>query len=205
MATLGILVTVAPAAAQEPDASAPADAPACVAVVLPSVKGATGDATAFASALRDLLVSYLSGPSLRAIAIDARLPAQAVAEAQQKACGHLLLTSLTRQSKGGGGWGRAMGRAAGAAAYAGMPYGRSATAAAARGAAMGGAEAISSMASATRARDEMTLEYRIGPVDVAQGAPPTSHSAKASSDGEDILTPLVEKAAEAVAAVVVRQ
>ena len=37
---------------------------ACIAVVLPSAQGVAGDAGEFSKSLRDLLVSYLTGPSL---------------------------------------------------------------------------------------------------------------------------------------------
>jgi hypothetical protein len=61
------------------------------------------------------------------------------------------------------------------------------------------------MASTTRAKDEVTLEYRIGTVDTVTRAAPRTQKAKARSDGEDLLTPLVEKAAESIAAVVTRK
>ena len=177
---------------------------ACIAIVLPSAKGIDGDATAFASSLRELFVSYLTGPSLRAIALDARLASQAIEEARQKECGHVLLTSVTRKRDDGSGWGKALGRAAGGAAWYGVPYGGSAAAAAARGAAVAGAHAISSMAETTRAKDEVTLEFRIGTVDTAMRASPKTEKAKAKTDGEDLLAPLVEKASESIAATVLR-
>lgn len=183
---------------------AQASAPSCIAIVLPSVKGASGDATEFAQSLRELFVSYLTGPSLRAIPLDARLASQAIEEARQKDCGYVVLTSIERKQDDGSGWGRALGRAAGSAAYYGMPYGGTAAAAAARGAAVAGAHAISSMASTTKAKDELTLEYRIGTLDTAMRVAPKREKAKARSDGEDLLTPLVEKASEAIAAAVLK-
>jgi hypothetical protein len=176
--------------------------PACIAIMLPGARGVDGDATAFSTSLRELFMSYLTGPSLRAIALDAKLPAQAIEEARQKDCGYVLLTTVTRVRHDGSGVGRALGRAAGTAASYGIPYGGSAASAAARSAAVAGAYAISNMSYSTKAKDEITLEYRIGPVDRVSSAAATSRKAKAKQDGEDLLTPMVETASEAIAAVV---
>lgn len=202
---LVVLAVVLPSAATRVGAQAPAgDAQTCIAVVLPSVKGASGDATAFADALRERFVSFLTGPSLRAITLDARLPSQAIEEARQKQCGHVLLTSVEVKRHDGSGLGRALGRAAGTAAWYGVPYGGAASAAA-RGAAVAGAQVISEMASTTKAKDEVILEYRFGTVDAVTRTSPKTEKAKAQSDGEDLLTPLVEQASESVAASVARK
>jgi hypothetical protein len=176
----------------------------CIAIVLPSATGIDGDATAFASSLRDLFASYLTGPTLRTITVDARLASQATEEARQKNCNYVLLTSINRKRNDGSGLGRALGRAAGTAAWHGVPYAGAGTAAA-RGAAIAGAEAISSMAQATKSKDEVTLEYRIGTVDTVTRAQAKTEKAKAKQDGEDVLTPLVEKASESIATAVLRR
>ena len=67
------LLYAAPARAQE--AQTPPGI--CVAIMLPSVQGVDGSATEVAKAVRELLSSYLTGPSMRTVAIDARLPALA--------------------------------------------------------------------------------------------------------------------------------
>ena len=199
---LGLALTTAampsPAEAQEPSNQS------CIAIVLPSVKGADGDATEFANSLRELFASYLTGPSLRTVKLDARLASQAIEEARQKDCPTVLVTAISRKRGGGGGWGKALGRAAGTAAYYGMPYGGTAATAAARGAAVAGAQAVSSMADSTKAKDEVTLEFRVGTPDTVLRAPAQSQKAKASHDGEDLLTPIVEKASEAIAASVLK-
>jgi hypothetical protein len=197
--------SIVPVGAQAAPDGGQSSSPSCIALVLPSAKGAAGDATEFAKSLRELFASYLTGPSLRTITLDARLASQAVEEARQKDCGYVLLTSIERKQNDGSGWGRALGRAAGTAAWYGVPYGGTAATAAARGAAVAGAQAISAMAETTKAKDEVTLEYRVGTLDTAMRATPKAAKAKAKSDGEDLLTPLVEKAAEAIAATVLRR
>lgn len=178
--------------------------PACIAMVLPSARG-VDDATAFATSLRELFASYLTGPSLRAVPLDARLTSQATEEARQKGCSHMLLVSVARKRNDGSGVGRVLGRAAGAAASYGVPYGGTAATAAARGAVVAGAYAISNAAETTRAKDEITLEYRIATLERIGGASAKTHKAKAKSDGEDLLTPIVEAVSEAIAATVLKK
>jgi hypothetical protein len=198
-ALLGLLAAVPVSMAQgDPDTQAAADG-ACIAVVLPSAQGISGDAVTFSESLRELLISYLNGPSLRAIPLQARLASQALEEARQKNCGHVLLTSVTRERDEGSTFGRIFKEAAAPAAAYGLPAGGGAGQAAVRGAVIGGAHAVSSMARTSKARDEVTLEYRVGRADTVMQATARRDSAKAKTDGEDLLTPLVEKAAESIA------
>lgn len=169
----------------------------CIALPLPSLRGAEGSSTELATALRELVSTYLTGPSLRTLALDARLIEQATEEAKQKSCESLLTITLTRKRSNGGGFGRMLGEAAGAAAWQ-LPYGANATATAARSAAIAGSAAVSSMASNTRAKDELQLEYRL--LSEGQIVREGKDAAKAKGDGEDLLTPLVERMATAVAA-----
>jgi len=46
-----------------------------------------------------------------------------------------------------------------------------------------------------KARDEVTLEYKLDHVETAKTALANKDKAKASSDGEDVISPLVQKAA----------
>jgi hypothetical protein len=163
--------------------------------VLPSVTGADS-ATNVASAVRELFASYLNGPSIKTVSLDARLPSQAVLEAQAKGCGHVLLVSVTRKhSSGGGKMGGILGQAAEGAAWR-VPYTAGVGGAVAAGAAIGGVQAISGMASDTKKKDEIELTYRVGPPQSVEAAAPVVSKAKAKSDGEDLLTPLVEHASE---------
>lgn len=175
-----------PASPAAPDAST-----SCLAVVLPSVQGVDGNATDVAAGVRDIFVSYLNGPALKAIPLDARLPAQAAIEARQKGCERMLLTTMVRKRDGGSKMGSVLGQAAGTAAWH-LPYGAVGTVA--RGAAIAGAQAATTLASDTRRKDEVRLEYRLGTPDSVATEKVVSSKAKARSDGEDLLTPLVERA-----------
>jgi hypothetical protein len=172
--------------------------------MLPSARGVDGDATAFAASLRELFMSYLTGPTLRAIALDARLPSQAIEEARQKDCEYMLMTTVIRVRHGGGGGLAALGRAAGTAASYGIPYGGSVGTAAARSAAIAGAYAVSNMAGTTKAKDEITMDYRVEKLDRVSDTKPTTLKAKAKQDGEDLLTPMTETTSGTIAGIVSR-
>lgn len=172
--------------------------PTCVAIVLPSVTGADGDAIALGQSLRDLMISYLTGPTIKSMPLEARLPDQAIEEARQKkSCGYVLVSAFTRKGGGGRSVTSVVGAAAqGASGY--IPYAGGVGSAAARSAAAAGTYAVGSMAASTRAKDELTLEFRIGTPDTVMKATPHKESVKAKANGEDLATPLVEHAATAI-------
>lgn len=173
----------------------------CIAMVVPSVRGVEGSATDVGAALRELFASYLTGPSMQVIPLDARLATHAMDEAQQKGCSNLLAVTLTRKRKSGGGLlGKVMGQAGSSVAW-GIPGG-SMTTAVARGAVMAASEAVNELASSTREKDELTLEYAVTGADGRTVLSPKQDKAKAKADGEDLVTPLVERAATAIAAAV---
>jgi hypothetical protein len=172
---------------------------ACVALLLPSVEGVDGDATAVALSVRSIFQSYLTGPSLQSIPLDARLVSQATEEARQKDCTTMLSVTVRRKANSGGGnkLGAIASAAGTTAAYIPLPsYG----AAIAVGAARGGAEAVASVAHTTHVKDEMTMTYKVTSADGTTLVPEKSQSAKAKSEGEDLLTPLIARASEVVAA-----
>jgi hypothetical protein len=186
-------------AAQEP--SSPPRPPACIAVVLPSVQGVEGDATAIGASLRDLFASFLKGPSLEVVRLESRLASHAFDEARLKQCPLVLTATMTRKRDGGGGGhvlGNVIGQAGSSAAW-GLPMG-SVGAAAVRGATVATTQAIGELASSTKARDEVRLDYKLTAIDGKAVLVPKTDKAKAQADGEDLLTPMVERAAEAIVA-----
>ena len=177
----------------------PAEPAACIALMLPSVQGSEGSATDIGNGVRDLFGSFLNGPAIKTIALEARLESQALEEAKQKGCPRVLVTTLTVKHGGGGLMSKAIGQGLGTAAWhAPIPV-SSIAAAAARSAVMGGAQAVTTLASSTRARDEMQLEYRLAPDQATK-----TEKAKAKSDREDLLTPLAERISKAVLATITK-
>jgi hypothetical protein len=174
----------------------PSPGGACIAVVLPEVEGLPGNAADVAGGIRDLIVTYLTGPSLKVVPLESRLPSQAVEEAKQKACEPILF-AMARRKSGGGRFAKAFGQAAGASSWY-LPGGGSVASATARAAAAGGLQAVSSLAGSTKANDEMHLEYRLQSTAGQVQFGPKTETQKASADGEDVLTPVVMRAAEAI-------
>jgi hypothetical protein len=182
-------------------ASAQSSAP-CIAIVLPSVDG-VDDSTTVANGVQSLFQSYLTGPSLRSITLQAKLPSQAMQEAIQKQCTKVLTVSMSR--KAGGGGNRKLGALSQAAGTAAGYIPAAGAAEVAVAGAAAGAGAVSSLAYGTRPKDEMRIEYRLTTVDGDTVIERKTDTLKARSSGEDIVTPLVAKAADAVATAVARK
>jgi hypothetical protein len=170
--------------------------PSCIAVVMPTVQGIPGNAEEAAAGVRDLLMKYLTGPSLKLVALESRLPSQAADEAKTKGCEPVLYTGVTRKT-GGGRFAKALGQAAGNSTWF-LPGGSTAASAAARAGAAVGLQTASALAASTKAKDAMRLEYRLQSAAGEVEFGPKTESQTASADGEDLLTPIVMRMAEAV-------
>ena len=165
-----------------------------------------GDTAQAAEAVRSNFASYLKTPSVEVVALSARLASAAAEEARQSECDYVLHVSMSVKKGGGGSmFGRAIGNIAGSAAGH-IPGGGSASTGAARSAAIGGVYTTATIVSSIKAKDEVTLEYKLEPTNEANKRLANTAKAKASRDGEDVLTGLIEKAAgEVVATVSQRQ
>ncbi len=189
------LVAILSSSPAAPQGSSPTQ----ICLAPPSVAASVGSATSASDAVKQSLASFLTGPTIGVVPLSARLESQARQEAKTAACRYLLFTEIKHQRKQGK---SILGRAAGgavqqgawrAAGEAGSGVGRVAADAAAGAA----GAAVSEMAYSTMAKDEMSLKYRLeaadGKILVDQAG-----KRKAESDGEDLLTPLAQQAAEAV-------
>ena len=192
---LVLALAVSVVLAQSPTDNQPARA-ACIAIVNPIVQGAPGSAADASAGVRDLIASYLNGPSTKVVPLEAKLPSLAAEEAKQKGCEPLLFVTVTRKS-GGHGFLKALGQGAGASSWR-LPGGSSAASAAAQAGAAGGLQAVSAMAQSTKAKDEVSLEYRLESADGQVQFGPRKERQTAKVDGEDLLTPLVMRAAQAI-------
>ncbi len=167
----------------------------------PATVEAKGSATAAADAVREAFTSFLTGPSVKSQPLESRLASQAREEAKQAGCPFVLLTTLKHVTKRSGGG--LLGQVVAGAARQGASevLGGSGSSAAGRivgSAAYGGvAVAASQYATTVRTKDEVTLGWRLESADGSlRGEGRDKRSAK--SDGEDLLTPLAQAAAERV-------
>ncbi len=161
--------------------------------------GAVGDgitANDLSAAVQNTLVAFLKLPNVEVILIEARLANAVEAEARQKECDYVINATVSHK-KGGGGFG-SFGKALGQA-VASTAIGHTGNVAA-----IIATHTIISAASVSaniKAKDEITLDVKL---DRISGAPEAvrQYKAKAKSNGDDIISKVVEEAAEAIAAMI---
>jgi hypothetical protein len=164
---------------------------------------AGGNTDGAIAAVRETFTAFLSGPSLAVAPLSARLASQVREEAKLANCPYLLFTTLKLERKEGRGLLARVASGAvetGAWAVAGSSA-STATRVTAGAAAVSAAVAAREVAGSVRTKDELTLRYRLENPD-GKVLVEKSEKRKASSDGEDLLTPLVERAAGSIAAIV---
>jgi hypothetical protein len=164
-----------------------------IGIVQPKVSMAGADSAQASESVRNILAQYLQGPTIEVALLASRLPSQYLIEARQAECDFVLATTLNHRSGSQSGAGRnALGALSNYAPYVpGADYAKTAIATAVL-------QSAQDFAANVRARDEMQLDYKLQAIDGAKVVVEKSSRRKAKSDGEDLLTPLAEGAAEAV-------
>jgi len=163
--------------------------------------GAVGDgltASDLAAAVQNTLVQYLKVPNIEIVPLEAKLSSAIDGEAKQKECDFVIHASVSHKKGGGGGFGGMFGSAVGTAlgrtgigstgSVAGNIAGQVAT------------EAIVTAATVSanvKAKDQITLDIKL---QQPGGAAVVTKQfvAKAKSNGDDIISQVVEQAAEAI-------
>lgn len=161
----------------------------------------------YATAIRNSIVLLMSGPAVDIVPLDSRLGLQLQAEAAQKQCDYILYTKVEVKQQRKGGFGRMLRMAAPAAGLIGMAGAGGLGAAHAAGIAATAAaqsaqeQAMSELAGFNgqiKSKDDVTVAYRLQATGQAEPRLQNGLQAKATANGEDVLTPLLLKAAEAV-------
>ena len=197
-ALLLVMLPLAPAVAQDATPYWKVVTPICLA---PTTVEAAPSGVDPLAAVRDAFTSFLTGPTLSVQPLTARLQSQVRQEAKLADCKFLLLTTIKHQRKTGGGFlGKMVGGAVqqGAWAVSGSVAGSVVGQVAAGVAAGAASSAISDYAANSKQTDELTLSYRLE-TDGGKVLAEKSEKRKARTDGDDVLTPLAQKAAEAIA------
>jgi hypothetical protein len=171
-----------------------------IGVVLPEAQMGQGQAgqTNVAEPVRGELLKYLSGPTLEVVPLTSRISFQIDAEAKSKECDYVLYSAVT-QKPGSTAAKKGFFKGAVSAARV-MPMMGAAHGAGAYVATEAASSAISGIAEASamvKSQDEWGLTYRLIGPNGALAAENTT-TAKASRDGEDIISPMLRKTAEAV-------
>jgi hypothetical protein len=177
--------------------------------------GQGNDAQAdYGTPIRNSIVLMMNGPAVEIAALDSRIPVQVQAEAQQKQCDYILFSGVTVKHASSGGFGKFM-KAAGPMSnmvpMIGMTKGLTGIIASqAASAAMQTAQqqAVSQLASFNgqiKQKDDVTVEYHLFPTGQEKPRLENSLKGKAKSDGEDVLTPLIQQAANTIFTEVTKQ
>jgi hypothetical protein len=208
--TLIVLAGLACTALLGPSAAAQSAAPTVrIGIVLPKAQLGQGNAGQdVATPVRQLIMSYMAGPVLELVQLEARIPAQIEAEVRALNCTHALYTTVEQKSGRGraGGLLGKLGPVAGMLPGVGAFSGAAAAGVASQAITMVAAQAaqqgamdglMQAQSGSVKAKDEITLQYQL--VTIGGAKPPLEGSltAKAKQDGEDLLSPLVEQLATA--------
>jgi hypothetical protein len=187
---------------QQVSAELGAKKPGVVRLGLAGVKtGAVGDglsAADLAAAVQNTLAQSLKSPAVELVQLEARLPAQVEAEARQKECDFVVYASVTHK-KGGGSFGGMFNKVI-APAVGQVGYGHTGSTAGNVAASAATSTVISAgtVASNVKQKDELTLDIKLVAAGSVTPAAAKQFKSKARSAGEDIITPLVEQAAQMI-------
>jgi len=156
--------------------------------------GSVGDginASELAAAIQNSMPTYLKGTKVEIVGLEAKLASAIDAEAKEKECDYVLYATVSHKKGGGfGGFGKIMGNVVSqtgigqTGSRVGNAAGQVAT------------QSISNVTANIKEKDELTLEIKL---QKGSSAVLTKQfKQKAKSSGEDIISPLVEQAAQAI-------
>jgi hypothetical protein len=158
----------------------------------------------YGTPIRNSIVLLMNGPAVEIVPLDAHMAFQVQAEAKQKECDYVLTSSVTVKHQSSGGFGKLMKMAGPAANF--VPMLNMGTVLAAQAASMAATAAVQQQAAnqlsvfngQIKSKDDVSMDYQLYPVGGDKAKLQTSLSGKAKSDGEDVLTPLIEQAANTI-------
>jgi hypothetical protein len=195
---LACFVLTGPLRAQTADGNAKKIRIALAGVKTTSV-GEGMDAQQFGAAIQNSLAEYLKTPEVEIVAIEAKLPSAIEAEIKEKAIDYVVYATVSHK-KGGGGFGKMFGTVAPVlgqvAPMAGM--GGSVAGQIAGSVATTAIMTAATMSQNVKAKDAIELNVVMQKASDKSNALTKQLKAKAKSDGEDIITPLIEQSAQAI-------
>ena len=165
----------------------------------------------YSSPIRNVEVALMNGPAVEIAALESHVPMQVQAEALQKQCDYILYSGVIVKHSSGGGFGKFMKIGSTAASFTPvgmMAHGvgsvvaaQAASAAASQMAQQAQQQAISQLAGFNgqiKSKDDVTVQYQLVTTGQSTSVLQNSLQGKAKSDGEDVLTPLLQRAATTV-------
>ena len=162
--------------------------------------GSVGDglnARDLALAVQNSLTEYLKSPKLEVVPIEARLASAIEAEAQQKQCDFVIYANVSHKKGGGGGFGSMFGSSGASMIGNSVGYGAG-TGAMVAAQVTTQAVMAATMSENIKAKDELTLDIRLQAPGSTTSTLIKQYKAKAKSSGDDIISPVIEQAAQAI-------
>lgn len=173
-----------------------------VGIVMPKASFTTEgvDNSQMAAGIRSAVAGYFQGTNVEIVALEARIPQALASEAKEKGCAYILNVAVSQKKGGGGGFGKMFATVApivsSVVPMAGVAGGIAGSVASS--VAQTAVMSAANMSGNTKAKDTITFEYSLNAVEGGAVKISNSAKAKAKSDGEDVLSPMMEKMAEAV-------
>ena len=167
----------------------------------------------FSTPIRNVVVALMAGPAVEIAPLESHVPLQLQAEAQQKQCDYILYSGVVvKHSSGGGAFGKFMKIGSTAASFnpAVMMTKSVGSIVAAQGAAVAASQiaaqqmqqqAVSQLAGFNgqiKSKDDVTVQYQLITTAQSTSVLQKTLQGKAKSDGEDVLTPLLQQTANTV-------
>lgn len=157
------------------------------------------NAQQFSEGIQNSLAEYLKAPNVEVVMLESKLASQLPEEARQKNCDYVISLVAAHKKGGSGAFGMlktvapaltmvvpVVGMAGGmAGAIAGQ-------------AAAGAVTTAASVSGGMKAKDSLQLDLTMQKNGAAETVLTRQYKAKAKSDGEDILSPLIEQIAQAI-------
>jgi hypothetical protein len=176
--------------------------PGVVRLGIAAVKtGSVGEglsAADLSAAVQNTLAEYLKSPAIELVQLEAKLPSQVEVEAKQKECDFVIFANVSHK-KGGGGFGSMFGKVvAPAVGQVGIGHTGSTAGNVAGQVATTAIVNAGTVSANVKQKDELTLDVRLQAPGGASPAASRQFKSKAKSAGEDIITPVVEQAAQMI-------
>jgi hypothetical protein len=164
----------------------------------------------YGTPIRNAIVNTMNGPAVEIAPLDAHIPIQLQAEAQQKQCDYILISHVTvkhsnssfdkymRMGNAAANFNPMVGMTRSLGALATQAAAQAATQAAVMTAQQQMESQLSSFNGQIKSKDDVTVDYQLYPTGQAEPKLQNSLKGKAKSDGEDVLTPLIEQEATGV-------
>jgi hypothetical protein len=164
----------------------------------------------YGTPIRNAIIYIMNGPAVEITGLDSRLPLQAQAEAQQKQCDYVMFSNVTvKHASGGfGGFMKKAGPVSNMIPMVGMAGGMSGVIAsqaasvamqtAAQAAQQSAVQQLAGFNGQIKSKDDVTVEYQLYPTGQPTIKLQNSLNAKAKSNGEDVMTPLIQQAANTI-------